>query len=163
MIKTFVYLTPISHELLFRKNPIGQQNILNPSTQNTQDAITAFEDDYGKIPDRISCKNVPLHCSSVRSVISPGTRVDDPAINALFGLNASGDTVTFDATSLPLLRRAKHQNTIKSASELLQHQYSNSSLSQLIFILRNCQNDLISLFNGDHSGNGNHWGSASPD
>ena len=32
-------------------------------------AITAFEKDYGIIPDRISCRNVKLHSSAVKSLI----------------------------------------------------------------------------------------------
>ena len=81
--------------------------------------ITAFENDYGNAPDRISCGNVTLHSSAVKSLIAPNRWVYDSAISALLGLIDSESTVTFDATFLMLLRRAKHHKVIQSASDFL--------------------------------------------
>ncbi len=146
-------------QIALPKNPMGSQNILNLPTKTIQDAITVFEDDNGKIPDLISCGNVTLHSSSVKSVISHGTWVDNSAISAFFALI----TFTFDATFLTLLRRAKHQNAIKCASEFFRYQYNNSRLRQLIFSLRHFRNALILIFNGYHKGNRNQWGLAAFD
>ena len=71
-------------------------------------AIIAFENGYGNIPDRISCENVTLHSSAVKSVIAPNYWVDDSAISVLLGLIDSEITVTFDATFFTLLHREKH-------------------------------------------------------
>ncbi len=132
---------------------MGLQNISKTPPRNIQIAITAFEDSYGKIPDRISCGNVTLHSSSLKSVITPGNRVQDSTISAFFGLIANRGTVMPDATFLILFRRAKHQITIKSKSEFFRHQYRNSGLVQLIFSLGYCQNSFIPLFNRDRTGN----------
>ena len=99
----------------------------------------------------------------MNSVISPRTWVDGPRRSAFLGLIANRDTFTFRATFLTLLRRAKHQNVIKPPSEFFLYQYSDSSLRQLTFSLGPCRNALIPLFNGYHTGNGNHRGLAALD
>ena len=86
------------------------------------DAITAFENDYGSIPDLISCGNFTLHSSAVKSLTAPNELVDDSAISALLGLIDSESIVTFDGTFLTLLCRAKCHKVIRSASDPLQYQ-----------------------------------------
>ena len=79
-------------------------------------AITAFENDYGIIPDRLSCRNVTLDSSAVKSLIAPNQWVDYPAISALLGLIDTESTGNFDATFLALLCRA---NTTRLLSQFL--------------------------------------------
>ncbi len=58
---------------------MGSQSILNFPSKNIRDAIPVFEDDYGKIPDRISCGNITLHSSSVKQLFPVATGLPTPA------------------------------------------------------------------------------------
>ncbi len=143
------------------KHPTSARYIMKPSSVNGMDSIDQFELDYGSIPDLISCRNVTLYCNALKSVISPRSWIDDSTISAFFGLIEDADAVAFDATFFTLLRRAKHQKAIQSASEFFRYHYSASAFALLTFRLHRCKIVLIPLFNGDHTGNGNHWGLAS--
>ncbi len=56
------------------------------------------------------------------------------------------------------MKRALHHGLIESAAGFLSHQFSSQGLSSLLSRLRRCKLVQIPLFNGDHTGNGNHWG-----
>ena len=87
-------------------------------------AITTFENQYGNIPDQISCGNATLHSPAVKSVVAPNKWVDGTAISALLDLIDIESTVTFDASFITLFRRAKHHEVIQSASDFFENQDS---------------------------------------
>lgn len=119
-----------------------------------------FEDDYGKLPERISCGNVTVSASALGSLISSGFWIDDSAISAFLGLLDSEETVTFDATFVTMLKRAIHHKSIESSEHFLKYYYSSRGIGRLRRRLARCKIVLIPLFNGDYRGNGNHWGLA---
>ena len=120
-------------------------------------ATTAFEKDYWNIQNRISCGNVTLHSSAVKSLIVTKQWVNDFNISTILSMIYNESIVTFDTTFLTILRRAKHHKVIQSASDFLQYQCSPSGLARLIIRVRHCQIALIPLFDRDHTRNGSHW------
>ncbi len=86
-------LSRSSHTVLFLlkgKNCLplilsGQQ-MKNAGCMKATNADRAFEDDYGIIPSRISCSNVPIPASSLKDLIREETKIDDSVISACFGL-----------------------------------------------------------------------------
>ena len=94
----------------------------------------------------------------MKSLIAQKKWVYDSAISTLFGLIDSKITVTFDATFLMLLRPAKHNKVIQSASYYLHYQCSLSRISRLLVRLRHFQITVILILNRDYTGNENHCG-----
>ncbi len=109
------------------------------------DSINEFEQDYGSIPDRIFCGNVKLYFNALTSVISRRLWFHYSTISAFLGLIEDADTVGFDATFFTLLRCAKHQKAIQSASEFIRHHYSASAFASLNSRLRHCKIVLLPL------------------
>ncbi len=55
------------------------------------------------------------------------------------------------------MKRAFYHGSVKSAADFLLQQYSSPGINILIHRLRRCESVHIQLFNGDHTGNRNHW------
>ena len=121
-------------------------------------SVQDFREDYGVIPDQISYGGITVSSSRLKSVICFDSWFDDLAISAFLGLVDSEETVTFDSLFITQMNPALHHGSIESAADFPSHQYSSHGLRVLIHRLRQCRSVLIPLFNGDHTGNGNHWG-----
>ncbi len=82
-------------------------------SSNLNSALQAVEEDYGVIPDQISCGWITVSSFAFKSVICSGSCVDDSAINAFLGLIDSEDTGKFDSLFIPQMKHALRQGLIE--------------------------------------------------
>ncbi len=89
--------------------------------------VRAFEDDYGKIPSRISCSNVTITATSLKDLIIEETWIDDSVICACFGLLNDSIIFAFDALLVTVIQRALFCNYNNDVADFFFYLRSNST------------------------------------
>lgn len=120
------------------------------------DVVTAFENDCGNIPYRMSGLNFTLYSSALKSLIQLKNCVEDSAISAILDLDLQWPYFNIWCTISYSSSSCRAHKVIQLVSDFVSYQSSPSGLSRLLVWLRHCQLALIPLFNGAYTVNDNH-------